>query len=125
MIGNVGLTPDSTWPWPGGTEHGSIAANWVLVAGPGNGPGYSQSGDTPIDATGTVVTALERHGFRHKDYVWCPRDAGTPLQFDYTRLIAPAQMTGTLKRILRLVEQAMGGLAAPEPAAKTAKEIRS
>jgi hypothetical protein len=57
--------------------------------------------------------------------VWCPRDAGTPLQFDYTRLTAPAQMTGTLQRILRLVEQVIEGVATPEPAAKTAKEIRS
>ena len=99
MIGKLSLTPDSTWPWPSGTGQGTIAANWVLVPGTGSGPGYSQSGDTPIDVAGTVVTTLERHRVRHKDSVWCPRDAGTPLQFDYTGMIVPAQMIGTLKPI--------------------------
>ena len=28
-----------------------------------------------------------RHRFDHKDFLWCPRHAGTPRQFECTRLI--------------------------------------
>jgi autotransporter strand-loop-strand O-heptosyltransferase len=66
-----------------------------------------------------------RHRFDHKDYLWCPRHAGTPRQFECTRLITPAQVIGTLKRIPGLVAQSTTGAATPEPAVETAKEVRS
>ncbi len=31
--------------------------------------------------------------FDHKDFLWCPRHANTPRQFECTRLITPAQVT--------------------------------
>jgi autotransporter strand-loop-strand O-heptosyltransferase len=46
-----------------------------------------------------------RHRFDHKDFLWCPRHAGTPRQFECTRLITSAQVIGTLKRIPGLVPQ--------------------
>jgi autotransporter strand-loop-strand O-heptosyltransferase len=45
-----------------------------------------------------------RHRFDHKDYLWCPRHAGTPRQFECTRLITPAQVISTLKRIPGLIK---------------------
>jgi autotransporter strand-loop-strand O-heptosyltransferase len=65
-----------------------------------------------------------RHRFDHKDYLWCPRRAGTPLQFESTRLITPAQMIATLKRIPGLADWATTGAPAPKSAAETAKEVR-
>jgi len=46
--------------------------------------------------------------FDHKDFLWCPRHAGTPRQFECTRLITAAQVIGTLKRIPGIAEQAKG-----------------
>ena len=37
--------------------------------------------------------------FDHKDFLWCPRHAGTPRQFECTRLITPAQVRRTIERI--------------------------
>ena len=37
--------------------------------------------------------------FDHNDFLWCPRHAGTPRQFECTRLITPAQVTQTIQRI--------------------------
>jgi autotransporter strand-loop-strand O-heptosyltransferase len=37
-----------------------------------------------------------RHRFDHKDFLWCPRHAGTPRQFECTRLITAAQVIATL-----------------------------
>jgi autotransporter strand-loop-strand O-heptosyltransferase len=37
--------------------------------------------------------------FDHKDFLWCPRHAGTPRQFECTRLITPAQVHRTIERI--------------------------
>ena len=33
-----------------------------------------------------------KHRFDHKDFLWCPRHAGTDRQFECTRLITPAQV---------------------------------
>lgn len=41
-----------------------------------------------------------RHKFDHKDFMWCPRHAGTPRQFECTRLITAEQVVGTLNRML-------------------------
>ena len=41
-----------------------------------------------------------RHRFDHKDFLWCPRHAGTPRQFECTRLITPEHVTAVLKRAL-------------------------
>jgi len=47
--------------------------------------------------------------FDHKDFMWCPRHAGTPRQFECTRLITSAQIIQTI--------QTIPGLAIPAPAA--------
>lgn len=39
--------------------------------------------------------------FDHKDFLWCPRHAGTPRQFECTRLITPAQVIDAIQRIPR------------------------
>jgi autotransporter strand-loop-strand O-heptosyltransferase len=41
-----------------------------------------------------------RHRFDHKDFLWCPRHAGTPRQFECTRLIAASQVIATLAQIV-------------------------
>ncbi len=40
-----------------------------------------------------------RHRFDHKDFLWCPRHAGTPRQFECTRLITAAQVIQAIERI--------------------------
>lgn len=37
--------------------------------------------------------------FDHKDFLWCPRHAGTDRQFECTRLITPAHVIATIQRI--------------------------
>ena len=41
-----------------------------------------------------------RHRFDHKDYLWCPRHAGTPRQFECTRLITAAQVISAIDQIV-------------------------
>jgi autotransporter strand-loop-strand O-heptosyltransferase len=41
----------------------------------------------------------ERVRFDHTNFLWCPRHAGTPRQFECTRLITPDQVKATLSRI--------------------------
>ena len=38
--------------------------------------------------------------FDHKDFLWCPRQAGTPRHFECTRLITTEHVLGTLDRML-------------------------
>jgi len=40
-----------------------------------------------------------RHRFDHHDFLWCPRHAGTPRQFECTRLITAEQVKQVLRRI--------------------------
>jgi autotransporter strand-loop-strand O-heptosyltransferase len=37
--------------------------------------------------------------FDHNDFLWCPRHAGTPRQFECSRLITPEQVITTIKQI--------------------------
>lgn len=37
--------------------------------------------------------------FDHKDFLWCPRHAGTPRQFECTRLITAEQVKNVIRRI--------------------------
>ena len=37
--------------------------------------------------------------FDHKDFLWCPRHAGTPRQFECSRLITAAQVIAALQRV--------------------------
>ena len=39
------------------------------------------------------------HRFDHKDFLWCPRHAGTPRQFECTRLITAEQVKQVTRRI--------------------------
>ncbi|WP_408904025.1 autotransporter strand-loop-strand O-heptosyltransferase [Rhodopila sp.] len=41
-----------------------------------------------------------RHSFDHQDYLWCPRHADTPRQFECTRLITPEHVISTIKQLL-------------------------
>jgi autotransporter strand-loop-strand O-heptosyltransferase len=43
--------------------------------------------------------------FDHKDFLWCPRHAGTSRQFECTRLITAEQVIGTIKRIPAFAER--------------------
>src|SRR5262249_41524531 len=40
-----------------------------------------------------------RHRFDHKDFLWCPRHASTPRQFECTRLITPEQVIAAIGRV--------------------------
>jgi autotransporter strand-loop-strand O-heptosyltransferase len=40
-----------------------------------------------------------RHQFDHHDFLWCPRQAGTPRQFECTRLITAEHVTAAIRRI--------------------------
>jgi autotransporter strand-loop-strand O-heptosyltransferase len=40
-----------------------------------------------------------KHRFDHHDFLWCPRHAGTPRQFECTRLITAAQVKAAIGRI--------------------------
>jgi len=37
--------------------------------------------------------------FRHDDFLWCPRHAGTPRQFECTRLITPDQVKAAIRSL--------------------------
>jgi len=43
--------------------------------------------------------------FDHKDFLWCPRHANTPRQFECTRLITPQQVKSTIKKIPIFLEK--------------------
>ncbi len=45
--------------------------------------------------------------FGHKDFLWCPRHAGTPRQFECTRLITPAQVKQVIQTIPGFVPRAI------------------
>jgi len=40
-----------------------------------------------------------RHRFSHHDFLWCPRHAGTPRQFECTRLITAEHVKAVIRRI--------------------------
>jgi autotransporter strand-loop-strand O-heptosyltransferase len=44
--------------------------------------------------------------FDHKDFLWCPRHANTPRQFECTRLITPTQVIETIRRVPAFARQA-------------------
>lgn len=44
--------------------------------------------------------------FDHKDFLWCPRHAGTPRQFECSKLITAAQVIATMSRVPGLVAAA-------------------
>ena len=46
-----------------------------------------------------------RHRWDHKDFLWCPRHAGTSRQFECTRLITAEQVVNTLRTIPGFVPQ--------------------
>ncbi len=54
-----------------------------------------------------------RHRFDHKDFLWCPRHAGTPRQFECTRLITAHQVREALRRLPGFPAQGPSGRAAP------------
>lgn len=47
--------------------------------------------------------------FDHKDFLWCPRHAGTPRQFECTRLITPEQVITAIEKIPAFAEHAKDG----------------
>ena len=44
--------------------------------------------------------------FDHKDFLWCPRHAGTPRQFECTRLITAEQVIATINRVPAMAARA-------------------
>jgi autotransporter strand-loop-strand O-heptosyltransferase len=40
-----------------------------------------------------------KHRFDHFDFLWCPRHANTPRQFECTRLITPEQVIAAIRRV--------------------------
>ncbi|HEY4171560.1 MAG TPA: autotransporter strand-loop-strand O-heptosyltransferase [Rhodopila sp.] len=56
--------------------------------------------------------------FDHKDFLWCPRHAGTTRQFECTRLITPQQVIAAVKRLLKDV-YASGAEVSPAEIAST------
>jgi autotransporter strand-loop-strand O-heptosyltransferase len=48
--------------------------------------------------------------FDHKDFLWCPRHAGTPRQFECTRLITSAQVTQVIRTIPGFGEPVVAGV---------------
>jgi autotransporter strand-loop-strand O-heptosyltransferase len=49
-----------------------------------------------------------KHRFDHHDFMWCPRHAGTPRQFECTRLITSEQVIAAIKRVPELISRTMG-----------------
>ena len=43
-----------------------------------------------------------RHRFDHKDFLWCPRHAGTPRQFECSKLITAAHVIGVMKGLFEV-----------------------
>lgn len=62
--------------------------------------------------------------FDHQNFMWCPRHAGTPRQFECTRLIQPGQVIGAIKTIPVYAERPAAQTApviAPAPAPKVGR----
>lgn len=53
-----------------------------------------------------------RHRFDHKDFLWCPRHAGTPRQFECTRLITAEHVKSVIRAIPGFPVRAIDGDAA-------------
>jgi autotransporter strand-loop-strand O-heptosyltransferase len=66
-----------------------------------------------------------RHRFSHDDFLWCPRHAGTPRQFECTRLITAEHVEAVIRRIPAFQRQTRHA-ASVEPAVDaTAEKIPS
>lgn len=66
-----------------------------------------------------------RFRFDHKDFLWCPRHAGTPRQFECTRLITASQVIKALHLVPGLIARARPALLASGPAAEHRKELQT
>ncbi|RQH06498.1 autotransporter strand-loop-strand O-heptosyltransferase [Paraburkholderia dinghuensis] len=47
--------------------------------------------------------------FDNKNYLWCPRGAGTERQFECSRMITPGQVIGTIKRVIDDLKSCVAG----------------
>ncbi len=47
-----------------------------------------------------------RHRFDHADFLWCPRHAGTPRQFECTKLITAEQVIAAIRQVPGITKQA-------------------
>ncbi len=63
--------------------------------------------------------------FDHKDFLWCPRHAGTPRQFECTRLITAEQVIAALSRISGLVQRPTPGQVTSMPTPSKTEEFLS
>ncbi len=57
-----------------------------------------------------------RHRFGLADFLWCPRQAGTPRRFECTRLITPEHVRATLRRLPGFPPGPAGQTTAQDPA---------
>jgi autotransporter strand-loop-strand O-heptosyltransferase len=60
-----------------------------------------------------------RHRFDHKDFLWCPRNANTPRQFECTRLITATQVIATIKQVPGIMPARAPAATAAEVLART------
>jgi hypothetical protein len=56
--------------------------------------------------------------FDHKDFLWCPRHANSPRQFECTRLITAQAVKDTIRRIPAFGERRTGATVSPIGRAK-------
>nr|WP_235034948.1 autotransporter strand-loop-strand O-heptosyltransferase [Roseomonas sp. 18066] len=63
-----------------------------------------------------------KHRFDHKDFMWCPRHAGTPRQFECSRLITAEQVLSIIARIPAWQAMQQKNKTAPAIAALAAAE---
>jgi autotransporter strand-loop-strand O-heptosyltransferase len=61
--------------------------------------------------------------FDHKDFLWCPRHAGTDRQFECTRLITSQQVIATIRRVPGFGDAAR--TPSPQPSAYSNEEATS
>jgi autotransporter strand-loop-strand O-heptosyltransferase len=54
-----------------------------------------------------------KHRFDHHDFLWCPRHAGTPRQFECTRLITASHVKTAIRRIPAFQHHTRNNVAAP------------
>jgi autotransporter strand-loop-strand O-heptosyltransferase len=66
-----------------------------------------------------------RHRFDHHDFLWCPRHAGTPRQFECTRLITTAHVTAAIARVPAFQHHTRPVESTPPPSASLLEEAAS
>jgi hypothetical protein len=64
-------------------------------------------GVDPTEVAPQIALPDERVRFDHKDFLWCPRHANTPRQFECTRLITAEAIKTVIRRIPGFAKQVL------------------